>query len=174
MPFRVIRETLLLDILRDRIGDENSVQDLMERELALDKALIQLIRHACESNRQARALDFVRLLHRTPFFDAAIKIAKLYSLTRLQEIIEWLKAERGSSVSPECLASCEPPKPSTMKGTTSVGSLAREQPANNDCVFSADSDAKQRTVRGPASSATAINKTGLPQSREYSYLLEIV
>ncbi|KAI1785488.1 hypothetical protein LXA43DRAFT_845501, partial [Ganoderma leucocontextum] len=90
---QVIRETLLLDILRDSIGDERSAQDLAERGAALDKALIELIQHACKSNCPARALDLTRLLNCLPSFDAAIHLAKFYRLTSLQGIIERLKDE---------------------------------------------------------------------------------
>ncbi|PIL34239.1 hypothetical protein GSI_03950 [Ganoderma sinense ZZ0214-1] len=88
------RETLLLDILRDSLGDDLSTSDLATRELALDKTLIQLIQHACKSDRLARALDLVRLLHHTPSYDAAAKIAGFYHLIGLQEKIELLKDDR--------------------------------------------------------------------------------
>ena len=85
---------LLLDILRDSLGDDLTTPDLAARELALDKALIQLIQHACKADRLARALDLARLLHLTPSFDAAAKIAGFYHLIGLQEKIEALKEER--------------------------------------------------------------------------------
>lgn len=92
--YRFARETLLLDILRDSLGEDLSTPDLATRELALDKILIQLIQHACKSDRLARALDAVRLLHHTPSFDAAAKIAGFYHLIGLQEKIELLKDDR--------------------------------------------------------------------------------
>ncbi|TBU37864.1 hypothetical protein BD309DRAFT_973062 [Dichomitus squalens] len=91
------RETLLLDILRDSLGDDLTTPELAVRELALDKALIQLIQHACKTDRLARALDLARLLHLTPSFDAAVKIAGFYHLIGLQEKIEALKEERADA-----------------------------------------------------------------------------
>ncbi len=91
---RFARETRLLDILRDSLGDDLSTPDLATRELALDKTLIQLIQHACKSDRLARALDLVRLLHHTPSFDAAAKIAGFYHLIGLQEKVALLKDDR--------------------------------------------------------------------------------
>ncbi|KAI0371170.1 hypothetical protein BV20DRAFT_965857 [Pilatotrama ljubarskyi] len=90
------RETMLLDILRDGLGDELTTDAIAARELALDKALIQLIQHACKTDRLARALDLARLLHLTPSFDMAIKVAGFYHLIGLQEKLEALKAERAA------------------------------------------------------------------------------
>ncbi|KAH9892894.1 hypothetical protein C8Q73DRAFT_76644 [Cubamyces lactineus] len=90
------RETMLLDILRDGLGDELTTDDIAARELALDKGLIQLIQQACKTDRLARALDLTRLLHLTPSFDMAIKVAGFYHLIGLQEKMEALKAERES------------------------------------------------------------------------------
>ena len=88
---------MLLDILRDGLGEELTSETIVARELALDKALIQLIQHACKTDRLARALDLARMLHLTPSFDAAIKIAAFYSLLGLQEKMEALKDEREDS-----------------------------------------------------------------------------
>ncbi|KAI0674964.1 hypothetical protein C8Q78DRAFT_965239 [Trametes maxima] len=88
------RETLLLDILRDNLGDELTSDELGARELALDKELIQLIQHACKTDRLARALDLARLLHLTSSFDIAVKVAAFYHLLGLQEKLEALRADR--------------------------------------------------------------------------------
>ncbi|EIW62718.1 uncharacterized protein TRAVEDRAFT_112621 [Trametes versicolor FP-101664 SS1] len=91
------RETMLLDILRDGLGEDELTTDaLAARELALDKELIQLIQHACKTDRLARALDLARLLHLTPSFDMAIKVAGFYHLLGLQEKLEALKADRAA------------------------------------------------------------------------------
>ncbi|RPD78202.1 hypothetical protein L226DRAFT_551036 [Lentinus tigrinus ALCF2SS1-7] len=88
------RETMQLDIIRDGLGEELTSDTLAARELVLDKALIQLIQHACKTDRLARALDLTRMLHHTPSFDAAIKIANFYHLIGLKEKMEALKEER--------------------------------------------------------------------------------
>ncbi|OSD04053.1 hypothetical protein PYCCODRAFT_1408512 [Trametes coccinea BRFM310] len=88
------RESMLLDILRDGLGDELTTDAIAARELALDKELIQLIQQACKTDRLARALDLTRLLHLTPSFDMAIKVAGFYHLIGLQEKMEALKTER--------------------------------------------------------------------------------
>ena len=85
---------MLLDIIRDGLGEDLTSDTLTARELALDKALIQLIQNACKTDRLARALDLTRMLHLTHSFDAAIKIAGFYHLIGLQEKMEALKDER--------------------------------------------------------------------------------
>ncbi|KAI0372389.1 hypothetical protein BV20DRAFT_68780 [Pilatotrama ljubarskyi] len=59
----------MLNILRDGLGDDRGTAAIATRELALDKALIQLIPHTCKTDHLARALDLARLLHLTPSFD---------------------------------------------------------------------------------------------------------
>ncbi len=88
---------MTLDIIRDSLGDELTSDTLAVRELALDKSLIQLIQHSCKTDRLARALDLTRMLHLTPSFDAAIKIAGFYHLLGLQEKMEMLKDERAEN-----------------------------------------------------------------------------
>ena len=85
---------MLLDILRDNLGDELTTDDISRRELALDKELIQLIQNACKHDRLARALDLIRLLHHTASFDMAAKVAGFYHLIGLQEKIDALKEGR--------------------------------------------------------------------------------
>ena len=161
MLFRVIRETLFLDIIRGGTGDGNSAQDLAERELALDKVLIQLIRHACESNRQTRALDFARLLHGFRAFDIAIKLAEAYHLTNLCRCIGSLKVERGDSIRAE--PSHQGPKPTMIDATESVRFSARKRTADDDALSGVDFDAKRRSVREAAPSAAATDQNALSE-----------
>ncbi|CAL1707133.1 unnamed protein product [Somion occarium] len=89
------RETMLLDILRDGLDeDELTSTDISRRELALDKSLIQLIQFACKNDKLSRALDIAKLLHHTASFDMAIKVAGFYHLIGLQEKLEALKDDR--------------------------------------------------------------------------------
>ncbi|OCH95073.1 hypothetical protein OBBRIDRAFT_641181 [Obba rivulosa] len=89
------RETMLLDIIRDGLGDDElTTDDIAKRELALDKELIQLIQSACKTDRLARALDLARLLHHTASIDMAIKVASFYHLIGLQEKMETIKEDR--------------------------------------------------------------------------------
>ncbi|KZT00847.1 WD40 repeat-like protein [Laetiporus sulphureus 93-53] len=88
------RESMMLDILRDGLGDELTTDDIFRRELALDKELVQLIQLACKNDRLTRAVDLTRLLHHTSSFDMAIKVAAFYHLVGLQEKMGALKEER--------------------------------------------------------------------------------
>lgn len=85
---------MLLDILRDGLGDDLTSDEISRRELALDKELIQLLQNACKNDKLARALDLTKLLHLTASFDMAIKVAGFYHLIGLQEKIETLKEDR--------------------------------------------------------------------------------
>ncbi len=89
------RETLLLDILRDGLDDDElTTESISRRELDLDKILIQLIFSACKNNRLCKALDLTKLLHHTASFDAAMKVADRLGQIGLQEKIEALKDDR--------------------------------------------------------------------------------
>ncbi|EMD37802.1 hypothetical protein CERSUDRAFT_114458 [Gelatoporia subvermispora B] len=89
------RETMLLDIIRDSLGDDElTTDDIAKRELALDKELIKLIQSACKGDRLARALDLTRLIHHAASIDVAIKVAAFYHLVGLQEKMEMIKEER--------------------------------------------------------------------------------
>nr|VWO98230.1 Zn(2)-C6 fungal-type domain-containing protein [Ganoderma boninense] len=142
----VNQEILLLHILRDgmgEMGDQKSSQDLAERELALDKTLIQLIKHACQTSNPGRALDFARLLHALPSLDTAIKIAMSFSLTNLQTAIERLKALHRGLVCQGSSASQRSMKLAMTKGTPSVENSSQKRPADDDRLSSGSSDAKR-------------------------------
>lgn len=85
----------MLDILRDALGEDDLTSDtIAQRELALDKELIQLIQNACKNDKPTRALDLTKLLHHTASFDMATKVAGFYHLIGLQEKMEMLKEDR--------------------------------------------------------------------------------
>ena len=86
---------MMLDILRDALSEDDLTSDVIaQRELALDKELIQLIQNACKNDRLGRALDLTKLLHHTASFDMAIKVAGFYHLIGLQEKMDTLKEDR--------------------------------------------------------------------------------
>jgi len=84
-------------MLRDALGLDLTNDEISRREFSLDKELIQLIQLACKSDRLQRALDAASLLHHTPSFDMAIKVAQFYHLVGLQEKLTALKAARAET-----------------------------------------------------------------------------
>ena len=83
-----------LQITRDALGDEDAPNEILARELALDKELVQLIQTACKNDKLPRALELTRMLHHTSSFDMAVKVAGFYRLVGLQEKMEALKDDR--------------------------------------------------------------------------------
>jgi chromosome transmission fidelity protein 4 len=83
-----------LQMTRDALGDEDVPDDILTRELALDKELVQLIQSACKNDKLPRALELTRLLHHTSSFDMAVKVAAFYRLVGLQEKMQALKDDR--------------------------------------------------------------------------------
>jgi chromosome transmission fidelity protein 4 len=85
---------MLLELLRDDLGDEQITDDVIKREIAVDKELIRLIQMACKQDNIPRAIEVTRLLHHSASFDMAIKVADFYHLVGLSEKIELLKVDR--------------------------------------------------------------------------------
>ena len=83
-----------LQMTRDALGDEDIPDEILKRELALDKELVQLIQTACKNDKLPRVLELTLLLHHTSSFDMAIKVAAFYRLVGLQEKIQALKDDR--------------------------------------------------------------------------------
>ena len=83
-----------LQITRDALGDEDAPNEILARELALDKELVQLIQTACKNDKLPRALELTRMLHHASSFDMAVKVAGFYRLVGLQEKMEALKDDR--------------------------------------------------------------------------------
>ncbi|KAH9045120.1 hypothetical protein EDB84DRAFT_1469307 [Lactarius hengduanensis] len=94
------RESMHLRITRDALGDEDPPDELLARELALDKELVQLIQTACKNDKLPRALELTRMLHHTSSFDMAAKVAAFYRLVGLQEKMQALKDDRVASGRP--------------------------------------------------------------------------
>ncbi|KAI0066266.1 WD40 repeat-like protein [Artomyces pyxidatus] len=93
----IARESMNLLIGHDALGDDLATDDILKRELALDKELIQLIQNACKNDKLPRALELTRMLHHTASFDMAMKVAAFYHLVGLQEKMEALKDDREDS-----------------------------------------------------------------------------
>jgi chromosome transmission fidelity protein 4 len=83
-----------LQIARDALGDDDVPDEILARELALDKELVQLIQTACKNDKLPRALELTRMLHHTSSFDMAVKVAGFYRLIGLQEKMQVLKDDR--------------------------------------------------------------------------------
>ncbi|KAI9461236.1 hypothetical protein BJY52DRAFT_217010 [Lactarius psammicola] len=94
------RESMHLQIARDALGDEDLPDEVLARELALDKELVQLIQTACKNDKLPRALELTRMLHHTSSFDMAAKVAAFYRLVGLQEKMQALKEDRVASGRP--------------------------------------------------------------------------
>jgi len=92
--FSFARESMHLQITRDSLSNEDEPDEILARELALDKELVQLIQTACKNDKLPRALELTSMLHHTSSFDMAIKVAGFYRLIGLQEKMEALKEDR--------------------------------------------------------------------------------
>lgn len=67
---------------------------IKEREVALDKELLQLVQGACKADNLSRALDITRLMKNPATVEAAAKVAGFYHLPGLQERITAVKGEK--------------------------------------------------------------------------------
>jgi len=90
-----------LQIARDALSNEDVPDEIMARELALDKELVQLIQTACKNDKLPRALELTSMLHHISSFDMAVKVAGFYRLIGLQEKMEALKDDRIASGRPQ-------------------------------------------------------------------------
>jgi len=91
---RYMRESLFAGALRDSLGPLLTTEELTRKELVIDKQLIKIIQMVCKEGHLQKALDCAALLHHTPSFDGAAKIASFYQLLGLKEKIEQLKDNR--------------------------------------------------------------------------------
>ena len=84
---------MLRDTVED-IADAEIEYDIKQREVALDKELLQLVQGACKADNLQRALDVTRLMHNSGTIEAAAKVAAFYHLPGLQERIMGVKADK--------------------------------------------------------------------------------
>lgn len=91
-----IRDSRMARRLQGRNEDINDDDEALPEPRTLDhnadKALLQLIQHACKSDRHARALDAARELHGGRMLDAALQIAAFFHLASLADRMDELRA----------------------------------------------------------------------------------
>jgi chromosome transmission fidelity protein 4 len=71
--------------------DSDAEYTIKQKEVALDKELLQLVQGACKADNLQRALDLTRLMHNPASVEAATKIAGFYHLPGLQERMAGVK-----------------------------------------------------------------------------------
>ncbi len=85
---RFVRGSIHVGLLRDSLTSHPHLAlDISQREVELDKELLQLVQAACKADKLQRALDIVKLMHNPATVDAASKVAGFYHLPGLQEKI---------------------------------------------------------------------------------------
>ena len=78
-----IRGEMSISLLQDAPSPDEYL--IKQRQVSLDKELLQLVQGACKADNLQRALDLTRLMHNSGSVDAAAKIAGFYHLPGLQE-----------------------------------------------------------------------------------------
>jgi chromosome transmission fidelity protein 4 len=98
--FSLVRGQVHLTMLRhanDAVPDSELQYMIKEREVSLDKEMLQLVQGACKADNLQRALDVTRLMHNMGTLDAASKVAAFYHLPGLQERIQVVKESKEDS-----------------------------------------------------------------------------
>ncbi|KAK4685805.1 chromosome transmission fidelity protein 4, partial [Tremellales sp. Uapishka_1] len=88
----LVRGEIHLSTLRESL-DPEAEYTIKEREVALDKEMLQLVQGACKADNLHRALDITRLMHNAGTLEAASKVAAFYHLPGLQERIQGVQQE---------------------------------------------------------------------------------
>jgi len=93
----MVRGEVFLSQLQDSLNQNPDLDiefTVKEREVALDKELLQLVQGACKADNLQRALDVARLMHNPATIEAAAKVAAFYHLPGLQERIRSVIGEK--------------------------------------------------------------------------------
>lgn len=98
-----MRSEIYISQVRDSIDSGSSSSDdleytLKQKEIALDKELLQLVQGACKADNLQRALDLSRLMHNPASVEAAAKIAGFYHLPGLQERMAGVRSKKRKQV----------------------------------------------------------------------------
>jgi len=91
---RLLRGQIHVTFHADSFGDEEADGTLIQKEIDLDKEILQLINNAAAGGLLQRALDLAGMLHHPASINAATQIAARHKLAGLQEQLEALKSER--------------------------------------------------------------------------------